>query len=258
MVKVGTITASYMWEGVNYQGGASWDALMSGFKDRWTPPRLDALLGRIAALRFSYVELWKVHTQGSTWDPGMVAALLDKHGLGIASYCVGSVTSEEGLERDYKFARALGAPLLSGALGCKDTEALLDALERYGDAYGGIGYAIEPHGTSYSLADPTQLRDILDRRSSLIGICPDPGWWTGQGFDAVEAVRVLRDRVTHTHLRCALQASGQRPAGAEEILLVLKDSGYQGVYSIEHEPMHDPSPELAEAREFILKTVGQA
>jgi sugar phosphate isomerase/epimerase len=235
MVKVGTITASYMWEGVNYQVGASWDALMSGFKDRWTPPRLDALLGRIAALAMPYVELWKVHTQGSTWDPGMVSALLDKHGLTIASYCVGGVSSEEGLERDYQFAKAVGAPLLSGSLGCKDTESLLDALERYGDAYG-IGYAIEPHGTSYSLADPVQLREILDRRSGFIGICPDAGWWVGQGFDAVEAVGMLKDRVTHTHLRCALLPTGQRPAGAEEILNVLSDSGYRGVYSIEHEP----------------------
>ncbi len=31
---------------------------------------------------------------------------------------------------------------------------------------------------------------------------------------------------------------------------------YQGVYSIEHEPKHDPSPELAEAWDFIVRTVG--
>ena len=254
MVKVGTVTASYMWEGVNYQVGASWDALMTGFKERWTPPRLDALLGRISAIRIPYVELWKVHTQDSTWDPGMVGALLDKHGLTIASYCVGGVSSEEGLEQDYQFANALGAPLLSGSLGSNDTDKLLDTLETYGEKYG-IGYAIEPHGTSYSLADPVQLREVLDQRSELIGICPDPGWWTGHDFDAVEAVKLLKDRVYHTHLRCTLQASGERVAGAEEILCVLKDSGYQGVYSIEHEPMHDPSPELAEARDFILKVV---
>ena len=40
MVRIGTVTASYMWEGVNYQVDASWDALMSGFKERWTPPML--------------------------------------------------------------------------------------------------------------------------------------------------------------------------------------------------------------------------
>jgi len=255
MVKVGTITASYMWESVNYQIDADWDALMLGFKERWTPPRLDALLGRIAAIQMGYVELWKVHTQGSTWDPGMVASLLDKHGLTIASYCVGGVSSEGGLEQDYQFAKALGAPLMSGFLGCNDTEKLLDAMETYGDKYG-IGYAIEPHGTSYSVADPAQLREILDQRSELIGICPDPAWWTNQGFDAVEAMKLLKERVTHTHLRCTLQPSGERVAGAEEILLVLKESGYQGVYSIEHEPKHDPSPELAEARDFILKVVG--
>ncbi len=254
MVKIGTVTASYMWEGVNYQVDASWDVLMTGFKERWTPPRLDALLGRIAAIPLPYVELWKVHTQNSTWDPGMVGALLDKHGLTIASYCVGGVSSEEGLERDYQFAKVLGAPLLSGSLGSHDTGNLLDALEKYGEKYG-IGYAIEPHGTSYSLADPAQLREVVDQRSHWIGICPDPGWWTGQGFDAIEAVKLLKDRVYHTHLRCALQSSGERVAGAEEILNVLKNSGYPGVYSIEHEPKHDPTPELAEARDFILKVV---
>jgi sugar phosphate isomerase/epimerase len=255
MVKVGTITASYMWESVNYKIDADWDALMLGFKERWTPPRLDALLGRIAAIRMPYVELWKTHTQGSTWDPGMVGALLDKHGLTIASYCVGGVSSDEGLEQDYQFAKALGAPLMSGFLGCKETEELLDAIETYGDKYG-VGYAIEPHGTSYSVADPAQLREILDQRTELIGICPDPAWWTNQDFDAIEATKLLKERVTHTHLRCTLQTSGERVAGAEDVLMVLKDSGYQGVYSIEHEPMHDPSPELAEARDFILKVVG--
>ncbi len=255
MVKVGTITASYMWEGVNYQIDAGWDALMAGFKERWSPPRLDALLGRIAALGMTHVELWKVHTQGSSWDPGIVASMLDKHGLAIAGYCVGGVSALDGLEEDYRFAKALGAPLLSGSLGCHDTGQLLDALEKHGDTYG-IGYAIEPHGTSYALADPVQLRGILDERSPWIGICPDAGWWTGQGFDAVEAVKLLKDRITHTHLRCALRPSGERAAGAEEILVVLRDSGYAGVYSVEHEPKHDPSPELAEAREFILRTVG--
>lgn len=254
MIKVGTITASYMWESVNYQVDATWDDLVKGFRERWTPPRLDALLGRISALRMPYVELWKTHTQGSTWDPAMVAALLDKHGLTVASYCVGGVSSLEGLERDFQFAQALGAPLMSGSLGNENTETLLDALETYGKTYG-IGYAIEPHGTSYSLADPDQLREVLDQRSDLIGICPDPGWWTGQDFDAVKAVKLLADRVTHTHLRCTLEPSGERVAGAEEILHVLKDSGYQGVYSIEHEPKHDPSAELAEARDFILRTV---
>jgi len=255
MVKVGTITASYMWESVNYKVDATWDDLMAGFQERWTPPRLDDLLGRIAALPMPYIELWKTQTQGSTWDPGMVAAMLDKHGLTIASYCVGGVSNLEGLEEDYQFASALGAPLMSGSLGCEDTETLLGAMESYGETYG-IGYAIEPHGTSYSLADPAQLREILDQRSALIGICPDAGWWTGQGFDAVEAVKLLADRVTHTHLRCTLEPSGERVAGAAEMLLVLKESGYQGVYSVEHEPKHDPGPELAEARDFILRTVG--
>jgi len=254
MVKVGTITASYMWESVNYKVDATWDDLMAGFAERWTPPRLDDLLGRIAAIPMPYIELWKTQTQGSTWDPGMVAAMLDKHRLTIASYCVGGVGSLEGLEQDYQFASALGSPLLSGFLGCNETNQLLDAMETYGAKYG-IGYAIEPHGTSYSIADPAEIRRILDERSELIGVCPDPGWWAGQDIEPVAATELLKDRVTHTHLRCTLKPSGEREPWAEGVIRVLKESGYQGVYSIEHEPKHDPGPELAEARAFILKVV---
>jgi len=185
----------------------------------------------------------------------MVRDLLAKHELIVSSYCVGGVDSEDGLEQSYQFASALGAPLLSGHVSCKDTDRLLNALERYGDRYG-IGYAIEPHGKTYSLVDPAELRQVLDSRSARIGICPDPGWFRGQGFDPVAAVELLADRCYHTHLRCTLQASGEREAGAEQILHVLKGSGYDGVYSIEHEPLHDPTPELAEARDFILRTVG--
>jgi sugar phosphate isomerase/epimerase len=256
MYKVGTITASYMWEGANYQRGVPWNDLMASFEQRWTPPRLDALLGRIAALRMPFVELWKVHVQDASWDPGMVADLFAKHGVLISSYCVGGVNSEENLERSYRFAKALGAPLLSGYLSCQNTEQLLDALERYGDRYG-INYAIEPHAKSYSLVDPAQLRDVLDRHSKRIGICPDPGWFRGQGFDPVAAVEQLKDRVYHTHLRCTLGADGQRVVGSEEILRILKASGYAGVYSIEHEPPHDPTAELAEARDFILRVLAE-
>jgi sugar phosphate isomerase/epimerase len=254
MTKVGLITASYMWEGANYQSGVPWNALMESFEKRWTPPRLDALLGRIAALRMPYVELWKVHVQNGAWDPGMVSALFDKHGLTVSSYCVGGVSSIDGLEQSYQFAQAIGAPLMSGSLGCHDTDTLLDALERYGDMYD-IGYAIEPHGKSYAVVDPDELRAILDSRSARIGICPDSGWFRGEGYDPVAAVELLKDRVYHTHLRCTLQASGERVVGAEAILHILKDNGYTGVYSIEHEPPHDPAPELAEARDFILKIV---
>ena len=54
-------------------------------------------------------------------------------------------------------------------------------------------------------------------------------------------------------VRC--KPSGEREPWAEGVIRVLKESGYQGVYSIEHEPKHDPGPELAEARAFIVKVV---
>jgi sugar phosphate isomerase/epimerase len=251
MVRVGVITASYMWEGSHY-ANVPWNDLMEAFEKKWTPPRLDDLLGRIAAIKLPYIELWRVHVQNEKWDAAMVRDLMDKHGLTTASFCVGGVRSVEGLEHSYQYAKALGAPLLSGTVSATDTEKLLDKLEEYGDKYD-LNYAIEPHGKANSVCDPAQYVEILAKRSGRIGVCPDPGWWQGQGFDPVAAVELLKERVYHTHLRCTLQASGERVASAEPVVRILKKSGYKGVYSIEHEPQYDPAADLAEAREFILR-----
>ena len=253
MVKVGVITASFVFEGSNY-ANVPWPELMEAFEKKWTPPRLDNLLGRIAALRLPYIELTKFHVQHEKWDTAMVRDLIDKQGLIVASYCVSGVKSVEGLEHRYQYAKAIGAPLLSGSVSSTDTERLLDKLEEYGDKYD-INFAIEPHGKSYSLVDPAQLREVFDKRSARIGLCPDADWFQGEGFDPVQAVELLKDRVYHTHLRCTLEPSGERVASAEPILRILKGSGYKGVYSIEHEPPYDPTADLAEARDFILRTV---
>lgn len=252
MTKIGMITVCYVGESVAYKPNTPWNEMMEAFEKTWTPPRFDALLRRIADLRFPYIELWQNHVQKGKWDPGLVRELVDKNGLTIASYCVGGIRDEEGLEAYYQYAKAIGAPMLSGFLSCNNTERLLDLLEKYGDKYD-INYAIEPHGKSYSLVDPVQLREIFDKRSGRIGLCPDQGWFRGEGFDPVEAVRMNKDRVYHTHLRCTLHPSGEREPSAEPVLRILKESGYRGVYSIEHEPPYDPTAELAEAREFILK-----
>jgi sugar phosphate isomerase/epimerase len=227
--------------------------LVECFEKSWTPPRLDNLLGRIAALRFTFVVLAsRLHVRKDR-DPGMVRNLFDKHGLVISAFH-SDVSSVEGLEETYQYAIALGAPLLTGTLSNKSTEELLDALEKHGDKYD-INYGIEPHGKAYSLVDPFQLRGVFDKRSGRVGLCPDTGWFKLEGFDPVDAVELLKDRVYHTHLRCTLEPSGQRVASAEKVLHILKDSDYQGVYSIEHEPNHDPSAELAEARQWILDTL---
>lgn len=257
MTKIGMITACYVFESVNYKPNTPWNETMEAYEKTWTPPRLDALLRRIADLRFNFIELSKFHVRNGKWDAAMVRDLLDKHGLTIVSYCVGGIRDEESLEAYYQYAKALGAPFLTGSLSCNNTEKLLDKLEQYGDKYD-INYAIEPHGKTYSLVDPAQLRQVFDKRSARIGLCPDADWFQGEGFDPVQAVELLKERVYHTHLRCTLQPSGERVPSAEPVLRILKGSGYRGVYSIEHEPQYDPTADLAEARDFVLKIVKQS
>ena len=260
MFKTGLITASYVAE-INSYRKAPWPELVQMHWERFGLDELDAMLARIAAMGFGYVEYWIGHSGdlGRTplWagvSPADVMSLYDKHGLTLASFCPGGLGKDTDMEPIFEFAHALGAPMLTGWLGPQPEvwDKVAGMCQRYGTCYG-----IEPHGPTYSL---NTTDDILKACavSERIGVCPDTGVWARQGIDPVDATKELADRVIHTHLKgyhsgqgfgCA---PGDDDIGLDRFLRVLRDAGYDGVYSLEYEADHNPDPELKRSLEWML------
>jgi len=265
MPKTGVITASWVYD-INCYVRAPWPELVQMHWDKFGYDELDGLLGRIAGLGFEYVELWLGHTgnlcQTPLWKgkgPDDIIALFAKHDLKLASFCPGGMAQNKSAEPLFEFGKALGAPMLTTWLSPDPAwwHTVADLLERYDTRFG-----IEPHGPEYSIATPEQILAAC-AVSPRIGACPDTGVFARQGQNAVEAVRAILPHVIHTHLKGYHLAEGHGcvpgddDIGLDQVVGMLRDSGYQGVYSIEYEVDHNPDTELVRSREWLLSLMDQ-
>ncbi len=258
-MKVGVITASWVYRLSGYDGTTPWGVAQGRFEQSWTSRDLDELLATVKSLGFDYVELWRGTTGFEKWDDeqlSLVRDSLSRHDLQIASYCVGGIGSDSDIEGLFAYANGLGARMCTGYLSNAEAEALAgriaDACRRYGMRYG-----VENHGREYSIADPEDILGLAERYPGLIGACPDTGGYHRDGSDPVAAVQALREVTVHTHLKdldedgaCAL-GEGRLPMA--EIVAALRDAGYSGVYSVEREGGGDPGPLLERSARFLRR-----
>lgn len=260
MFKTGVITASWVMEINDYQR-APWGDLLQLHWNKFGYDELDAFLGRIKGLGFEYVELWIGHTgdalRAAPWKgktPADILTLFAKHNLNLASFCPGGIGKDTAAEPLLEFAQGLGAPMLTGWLGPQPEwwPTLAALLERYD-----LRFGIEPHGPQYSIATPEQILAAC-AASPRFGACPDTGVFVHQGVDAVKGVQVILPQVIHTHLKGWNKAQnkgcapGDDDIGLDEVVRMLRDGGYQGVYSLEYEVDHNPDAELKRSREWLL------
>jgi sugar phosphate isomerase/epimerase len=100
---------------------------------------------------------------------------------------------------------------------------------------------------------------LIGDADDVLGAAIDTGWWATQGYDPVQAIRDLRERLflVHlkdveapvTHISCMHGEGVARIAACVEELL---DSGYLGALTIEHEPYdRDPTAEVIRMRGLI-------
>jgi sugar phosphate isomerase/epimerase len=270
MIQTGIITANYV-HAINGYQPAPWSELVALHRERFGPAELDVMLARVEGMGFSHVELWYVHAgeclQAPLWagvTAADVLALFEKHGLQLASLCVGGLGSQTEWEPFFAFAQALGAPMLTGWLGREPAlwERLAGYLMRYDTRYG-----IEPHGPTYSLTMPEEMLAAMTV-SKRIGTCPDTGVWAMHGVDPSEGLEALMareplGRVIHMHLKGRNLAEGRGCApgeddiGLDRFVRTLRDAGYAGVWSLEYEADHDSDPEIARARRWLLEILAE-
>ena len=142
-------------------------------------------------------------------------------GFRAVVYCIGGWTPQDvsTVEPAYRFARALGAHVVTGCMAGEGIDDLLAEMERCGKAYG-VKYAIENHPAP-NLESPEEIakdhRSLRDHRRQ-------PGYRHLQlpGYDLLAAAQVLKGRVYHVHLKdtftggedCFPLGQGNAPLGA--------------------------------------------
>lgn len=228
--------------------------------------RFDAFVASAVEAGFDTVDVW--HPQLSyEWatDAHLEAAqrVLHRHGVVVASYGSHYGETVEQFRRANEVARALGTRVLGGGTHLleRDRAALVRVAREFGHVF---GLENHPQRNAAEL-----LADVGDDDADVIGVTVDTGWFGTQGYDAAQAIREVGDRLVYVHLK-DVRAVGAHDTCAfgdgivpiAECVAALREIGYPGPISVEHEPEHhDPFPEVIRSRAILselLTTTGAA
>lgn len=220
--------------------------------------RFDRFVRYAVDAGFDTVDVW--HPQlNYAWTTdahiGAAQRVLKSHGVTVASYGSYYGDTVEEFRRANEVAAALGTNILGGQtkLLATDRMSTLAVLEDFGNV---LALENHPQKTSAEL-----LAEIGTDHGGRIGATVDTGWFATQGMDAARAIRELGSNVFYVHLKdvraagahdtCAL---GDGVVPITDCVAALREIGYTGTISIEHEPEHyDPFPEIEISRKLLLE-----
>jgi L-ribulose-5-phosphate 3-epimerase len=226
----------------------------------------EALAG-IAEAGYTGVELsavpgWTEHVDLDA-DPGELRRTLEGYGLTPVSLSAHSdLTTREGLEHGVKgvrWAADFGIPIVNTAVGGhqsadENEQAFLRNVGELADAAeaAGVVVALEIHGDIMASSDVTiPLLEKIGRESVKVNYdTANVEFYSGE--KAVDDLPKITGLLAHVHLKDTAGGKGNwdfGPIGSgvvdfERVLEILRQSGYNGPYSVEIEFQGEPWPPL--------------
>ncbi len=245
MNTISFMTANYVARQLDYDMTEGWGQGEAATNAYFEPPdtfagRFDELLADVQEMGFEAIDLWTAHLSWR-WatDQHVQTAqrILDRRGLRVSSLAGGFGGTSEELDRCCQIARTLGATILGGSTPVlfEHRDALAMLLEKYD-----LVLAVENHPER---TPEEMLEKIGDGCGGRVGTAVDTGWYATQGFNPPEALRRLAGHLMLVHLKDVRAPGshetvryGEGCARVRECVEVLKEIGYSGPISVEHEP----------------------
>jgi L-ribulose-5-phosphate 3-epimerase len=267
--RISFMGANYVAQQVGYHMAQGWGEGDSSTNAYFRPietfaQRFEALLLAIRGMGFSLMDLWMAQLNWSWATPEHVTVardLLQRYDVRIVSLAGYFGTTKSEFEAACSLARDLDVSILGGSTGllADDRASTVAILKQYG-----VRLGIENHPAEKTAQDMLDL--IGDGGDGFIGTAVDTGWYATNGYDAVRAIEELYPHLVYVHLKDVLAPGahdtcryGQGCVDIPKCVETLERLGYQGVYSIEHEPEHfDPTEDCIAMREMLLKWLTQA
>jgi sugar phosphate isomerase/epimerase len=266
MNPISFMTANYVARQVNYNmtdWGHGQNAVEAYFRPLETyAERLGVMLDEICQMGFDHIDLWLAHLHPA-WATEEHIALarkaLAQRGLKVSSLAGGFGESPAELEHCCQLAQAFDTRILGGMAGilAKDRAATVRVLQQYGAVL-----AIENHPEK----TPAEvLAQIGDGGQGTIATCVDTGIWGIHGYNAATAIEELAPYVVHVHLKDVLSVGshdscryGRGIVPLERCVSLLLEKGYQGGFSVEHEPHnYDPREDVQASFEMLKGWLGR-
>jgi sugar phosphate isomerase/epimerase len=184
---------------------------------------------------------------------------LKEYGMRLIAYgVVGFINDEESMRRVFDFAKIMGIPTIVTEPAYDDYKLINAMVQEYG-----IQVAIHNHPEPNKYARPETVMEHVRGLDPRIGGCCDTGHWMRSGVNPVEALRLLRGRIIHLHLKDLDKFGtknsvdvpfGSGKANVHDILAELTLQDYRGYITIEHEnpkELLNPSPSIKKGIEYI-------
>jgi L-ribulose-5-phosphate 3-epimerase len=252
-------SANYVARAANYAlKPFNWGEAERITVERMSPAEFDAICGDVVAAGFQTIEVWRGHAWHATLDESSAAVLrqtMAHHRLTPVSYAGGLSGPEAGAM--LRAARLLGIGLVAGGLPLERAPEIASLAREQG-----MRVAIENHPERHADEVLAKIGDHAD----VLGACVDTGWWLTQGYDPVAAVRALGKHLFHVHLK-DIRAAGKHETCAlgdglldvAAVLAALREVGYDGYLSVEHEPDdYDPTTEIVRSRELVERLLRES
>ncbi len=265
-------TANFVAQQVGYNMTLGWGQGDQSNNDYCRPidtfhDRFETMLSSVTSMGFDTIDLW-TGILNYNWAEqrhiDIASNLFQKHKIAVISYAGGFGNNPDEFAKACHLCKSLNIPILGGGtpLISSDRDFLTGHLRENNLRF---GYENHPERSIEEI-----LQKIGESDSDVIGIALDTGWLATQGVDAPSAISSLKDRIFHVHLKdvkarratpsgyqmidmghetCAL---GDGVVGIKQCILSLKQIGYEGGLSIEHEPEDfDPTEDCIESKKRV-------
>lgn len=264
------ITANFVARPLDYRMSEGWaqgdEANHAAFRPIETFEReFDTLLSEVKELGFDAIDLWAAHLHWhwATLEHVQIARdLLAKHEMEVRSYAAWVGDNATDLRGACRLCRTLRIPFIAGFVAMAEEADTRDEAVSILREFA-VGYGIENH-------PETSIAELAARlgegAEDVIGIALDTGWSATRGWDALEGLKALKDRIFSVHLKdvkppraektgfefidmghetCRL---GDGVVGIPKVVAWLREQGFRGPIGIEHEPEEfDPREECRES-----------
>jgi sugar phosphate isomerase/epimerase len=255
------ITCNYFMKIYDYKApeNFNWGDMCAQWRARFKKEDFLALAKEIRGMGYDALEIWEPtfsHDIYSEDDAKALASDLAAMGFNKLAYCIGGWGKESvgAVDKAYRFARALGADVVVGCIIKADVDIILPVVEEAGKKYG-LKYAIENH-PSPNLESPNEVAEAI-KPYTTIGANLDTGIYNQQGFDVLDAYKLLKDKIYHSHFKDTLKGGegclpiGDGDAPLAELLRLYEADDFKYMLSVEFEYSKNPAPGLLKSIKYI-------
>jgi sugar phosphate isomerase/epimerase len=229
-------------------------------------------LDKMQELGIKYAEVYPGHKLGGKWEDKVFDLNLDAQtqqeikdiaaskGVKIIATGVYMTDEESDWEKMFTFAKNMDMEFITCEPALKDWDLVESLSKKYG-----IKVAVHNHPQPSDYWNPDLLLTAVGNRSKNIGSCADVGHWKREGLDQIECLKKLNGRLVSFHFKDIAEKKegeaeqhdviwGTGILNVKEMLTLLKEQNFKGVFSIEYEYNWDNSvPDIKKCIEYYNK-----